>query len=32
MQSEQLGRQLADLVLNDGGNEILKEIKTALKK
>jgi hydroxymethylbilane synthase len=31
-QSEQLGRQLADLVLNDGGNEILKEIKTALKK
>jgi hydroxymethylbilane synthase len=31
-QSEQLGRQLADLVLNNGGNEILKEIKTALKK
>jgi hydroxymethylbilane synthase len=31
-QSEQLGRQLADLVLDNGGNEILKEIKTALKK
>jgi hydroxymethylbilane synthase len=31
-QSEQLGKQLADLVLNDGGKEILKEIKTALKK
>lgn len=31
-QSEQLGRQLADLVLNNGGMEILKEIKTALKK
>ena len=31
-QSELLGRQLADLVLRDGGNEILREIKTALKK
>ncbi|WP_373524132.1 hydroxymethylbilane synthase [Aquiflexum sp.] len=31
-QSEELGMQLADKVLKDGGFEILKEIKTALKK
>lgn len=31
-QAEELGKQLADKVLKDGGLEILKEIKTALKK
>lgn len=31
-QAEDLGMQLADLVLSDGGEEILKEIKKVLKK
>jgi hydroxymethylbilane synthase len=31
-QSEELGKQLADKVLKDGGFELLKEIKSALKK
>lgn len=31
-QAEDLGRQLAGLVLNDGGKEILKEIKNVLRK
>lgn len=32
IQAEELGKKLADLVLSDGGEEILKGIKKALKK